>query len=215
LLRADALAAPTRAFAESVASLYELPRRLAVIHNGRNALPAITLERRRVVLTAGRLWDEGKNLAALDRAAARLSAPVLAAGPTEGPNGARVWLGHLTRLGALDEHALAHHFASASVFASPARYEPFGLAVLEAAQSGMALVLSDRPGFRELWDGAAIFVDPEDTDAFVAALEQGLDAAEEWGARAQAASRAYSAARMATETVALHRSVLPALALAD
>ena len=38
--------------------------------------------------TAGRLWDEGKNVAALDRAAARLGVPFQAAGPLDGPNGA-------------------------------------------------------------------------------------------------------------------------------
>ena len=38
--------------------------------------------------TAGRLWDEGKNLAVLDRAAARLPVSVDAAGPLRGPNGA-------------------------------------------------------------------------------------------------------------------------------
>ena len=48
--------------------------------------------------------------------------------------------------------------ARCPIFVSAARYEPFGLAVLEAAQAGCALVLSDIPTFRELWDGAALFV---------------------------------------------------------
>ena len=34
----------------------------------------------------------------------------------------------------------------------PARYEPFGLSILEAALSGCALVLGDLPSLRELWD---------------------------------------------------------------
>jgi glycosyltransferase involved in cell wall biosynthesis len=34
--------------------------------------------------------------------------------------------------------------------------------VLEAASAGAALVLSDIPTFRDLWDGAALFVDPRD-----------------------------------------------------
>jgi glycosyltransferase involved in cell wall biosynthesis len=44
-----------------------------------------------------------------------------------------------------------------------ARYEPFGLAVLEAAQAGCAVVLSDIPTFRELWDCAAVFVDADNS----------------------------------------------------
>ena len=58
----------------------------------------------------------------------------------------------------------------ASIFVSPARYEPFGLTVLEAARAGCALVLSDIPTFRELWSGAALFVDPSRPDELAAAL---------------------------------------------
>jgi glycosyltransferase involved in cell wall biosynthesis len=50
-------------------------------------------------------------------------------------------------------------------------YEPFGLTVLEAAISRCALVLSDIPTFRELWDGAALFVDPRKPADLHAALE--------------------------------------------
>ena len=61
--------------------------------------------------------------------------------------------------------------ARAAVFAAPARYEPFGLGILEAALSGCALVLGDIASLRELWDGAAEFVDPDDPQALAAALD--------------------------------------------
>ena len=126
------------------------------------------------MLTAGRLWDDGKGAALLDRIAPRLSAPIRAAGPTSGP-GTQAHLPHLALLGALDEPALAAAYAAATVFASPAHYEPFGLAVLEAAQAGMALVLSDIPTFRELWDGVATFVPANDEASWLDALEGALD----------------------------------------
>jgi glycosyltransferase involved in cell wall biosynthesis len=44
------------------------------------------------------------------------------------------------------------------------------LSVLEAAKSGCALLLSDIPTFRELWDGAALFVSPRDPNALRRAL---------------------------------------------
>jgi glycosyltransferase involved in cell wall biosynthesis len=56
------------------------------------------------------------------------------------------------------------------VFVSAATFEPFGLAVLEAAAAGCAPVLSDIPTFRELWDGAAVFVDPADAAGFAEAI---------------------------------------------
>ena len=66
--------------------------------------------------------------------------------------------------------ALLGEMESASVFVSPALYEPFGLSVLEAASAGCALLLSDIPTFRELWDGAAAFFDPRDSGQLIAAL---------------------------------------------
>jgi glycosyltransferase involved in cell wall biosynthesis len=58
----------------------------------------------------------------------------------------------------------------ASGYVSVALYEPFGLGVLEAAQAGCPLVLSDIPSFRELWAGAAIFVPPDDEQEIARSL---------------------------------------------
>ena len=58
----------------------------------------------------------------------------------------------------------------ASIFVAPSIYEPFGLAILEAARAGTPLVLADIPTFRELWDVAAIFAPPRDAAAIAAAI---------------------------------------------
>jgi glycosyltransferase involved in cell wall biosynthesis len=54
----------------------------------------------------------------------------------------------------------------------PARYEPFGLSVLEAALAGCALVLGDIPSLRELWRNRAVFVAPDDPEALENAIVQ-------------------------------------------
>jgi glycosyltransferase involved in cell wall biosynthesis len=165
----DALVAPSEAFALATRRAYGLSHAPEVVHNGR--VPGASAEAMDdIVFTAGRLWDEGKDLATLDRAAAQLDIPVLAAGPVEGPNGTAVSLPHLTRLGSLAGADVASWLSRGPIFVSTARYEPFGLAVLEAAQAGCALVLSDIPTFRELWDGAAVFVAPGDAAGFAAAI---------------------------------------------
>jgi glycosyltransferase involved in cell wall biosynthesis len=161
--RADHVVAPSRSFAEALYECYGTIRPIEIILNGREPLRTHCPARGRV-LTAGRLWDEGKNIKTLDAAAARLNWPVYAAGPLVGPNGAQSAGSHLQVLGPLAENALAEEYAGAAVFVSMALYEPFGLAVLEAAQAGCALILSDIPTFRELWDGAAVFVPPRDSD---------------------------------------------------
>lgn len=168
LLAADLTIAPSRAHARATAEAHDLPFEPVAIHNGRTpfARPAGDLAPH--AFTAGRLWDRGKNLAVLDRAAAGV--PILAAGPMVGPHGEQAAFDHLTPLGWLDDAALAAHLAARPVFVSAARYEPFGLAVLEAAKAGCALVLADIPTFRELWDGAAIFVAADDADGFAQAI---------------------------------------------
>jgi glycosyltransferase involved in cell wall biosynthesis len=167
---ADAVVAPSRAFASVTRRLYGLPSAPKVVHNGRSALPLAEAARHDCVFTAGRLWDEGKNLATLDSAAARLPVPVHAAGPMVGPNGARIAFDAIHSVGELGEAEIRRWLSARPVFASSALYEPFGLAVLEAAGAGCPLVLSDIPTFRELWDGAALFVPARDSEGFAAAI---------------------------------------------
>ena len=65
--------------------------------------------------------------------------------------------------------------ARASIYALPARYEPFGLSVLEAALSGCALVLGDIPSLRENWEERALFVSPDDHVALQYAIASLID----------------------------------------
>jgi glycosyltransferase involved in cell wall biosynthesis len=172
---ADALLAPTRAHALATARVCNLAHPPVVVRNGRarsGVSPRTTAPH---AFTAGRLWDTAKNAAALDRLAGRLSVPLRAAGSLDGPNGARGETRHLHCLGRLDDAGIAAELAGRPVFVSLARYEPFGLAVLEAAASGCALVLSDIPSFRELWDGAAAFVGADDDAAAAEAVQGFLD----------------------------------------
>ncbi len=156
----DLVVTPTRAFARAVQQAYGLTSLPASVHNGRKPAEAAHAGSEPFALTAGRLWDEGKNVAAFDEAAAFATVPFHAAGPLSGPNGATAELRSAKWLGNLLPEELAHQLARLPIFVSPALYEPFGLAVLEAAQAGCPLVLADRPTFRELWDGAALFVEP-------------------------------------------------------
>jgi glycosyltransferase involved in cell wall biosynthesis len=202
----DALVAPSGAFADATARVHALSRRPDVVWNGRRPR-AVTGAMVPFAFTAGRLWDEGKDLATLDRAAALLDIPVLAAGPSRGPNGAAVELPNLRLLGSLDAAALEAWLARGPIFVSAARYEPFGLAVLEAAQAGCALVLSDIASFRELWDGAALFVAPGDDAGFAAAvMELSRNQEQRSSLRVAALQRAgrYSAEAMALGMAAVH-----------
>jgi glycosyltransferase involved in cell wall biosynthesis len=171
LSRADFVVAPSAAYGSIVQRHYELPHTPLTVHNGRIASDAAPAARHDHALTVGRLWDTVKQAELLDAAAARLAVPFHAAGAIVGPHGERVALDHLHLLGQLDAAGIAERLAAQPVFVSAASFEPFGLAVLEAAQAGCALVLSDIPTFRELWDGAALFVPEQTPEAYAEAVE--------------------------------------------
>lgn len=143
-----------------------------VIPNGRHAADLYPESKDPLVFAAGRLWDPAKNLLVLEEVAARLAWPVLIAGEPRHPGSNRqVTTEHVRLLGQLPAYAVAAWLRRASIYAFPARYEPFGLSVLEAALAGCALVLGDLPTLRELWEGAAIFVSPDHPDDLRVALE--------------------------------------------
>ena len=82
----------------------------------------------------------------------------------------RVSTSNVHLLGRLYTEELVSWYAHASIYALPARYEPFGLSVLEAALSGCALVLGDIASLREIWWDAAVFVPPDDGNAIAHAI---------------------------------------------
>ena len=167
---AGAVVAPSHAMLEALRRHYRV-RGGTVVPNGCDPARYVAGPKEPIVLTAGRLWDPAKNLKRLVQAAPALPWPVYAAGDTTPPDGGvALDPGPVHLLGTLDREAMAAWMARAAVFALPARYEPFGLSVLEAALSGCALVLGDIASLRELWDGVAIFVPPEDPDTLRAAL---------------------------------------------
>ncbi len=66
-------------------------------------------------------------------------------------------------------------FAGADVFVSVPVYEDFGAAVLEAMACGIPVVCSNVPSLSEITSGAAIMVDPYDTEGIKCAILKVLD----------------------------------------
>lgn len=200
LTAADLVVAPTRAMLADTESLYGPLPHGRVVHNGRDPGRFRTARKEPVVFAMGRAWDVAKNLAALDAVAPRLAWPVELAGSLTHPEGGEAALPNLRCLGPLPAARVAERLSTAAVYALPARYEPFGLSVLEAALSGCALVLGDIASLRELWDGAALFVPPDDADALAGALDRLIREGalrEAMAIRAMRRARRYTSASMA------------------
>jgi glycosyltransferase involved in cell wall biosynthesis len=163
------------------------------------------------VLATGRLWDAAKNLIAVKACAAELPWPVYIAGPARGPDDTYFEGAPCRMLGALSRQALRAELARAAIYVAPARYEPFGLAVLEAAASGCALVLGRIPSLEENWTGAASFVAPEDHAQLGRVLRELIDDGarrEQLGASARARSRAFGAEAMTDAYHALYAELV-------
>ncbi len=207
---AAAVVAPTAAMRAAVERHYGPLGRGRVIYNGRRPDGFRPRRKEPFVLAAGRLWDEAKNVLALDRVADDLPWPVRVAGEVRDADGRAFKPRHVECLGCLAPEELADCLGRAALYALPARYEPFGLSVLEAALSGCALVLGDIPSLREVWGDAALFVPPNDPSRLRAALyELMTDASRrhDLAQRARRRARRYTPTRMAQEYMSLYESM--------
>jgi glycogen(starch) synthase len=209
---ADRIVAPTDWMLGQLRRHYGPLPGAEVIANGRRERDYAPAEKEAFVLGAGRIWDQAKNLELLARVAPRLPWPVHIAGPATPDGGAFTEeMPNVRFLGKLAADRLGDAYARAPLYVSTARYEPFGLTVLEAALSGCALVLADLPTFRELWKDAALFVPPDDEEALAATLRSLIDEPGWLTALAgQARRRAlrYGAERMVQRYLACYRRLI-------
>jgi len=172
LQAANLVVAPSASMLAALNKYYGSITQGRVVPNGSNPNTFNPAQKQEFVLTAGRLWDEAKNVEVLEHIAPQVLWPIYMAGEENHPHNEpqrhrkrREEGGSSVHLGRLSAEELARWYAMAAIYALPARYEPFGLSVLEAALSGCALVLGDIPSLREIWGEAAVFVPPDDGEA--------------------------------------------------
>jgi glycosyltransferase involved in cell wall biosynthesis len=193
--------APTAAMLQSLQTHYGPLANASRVPNGRSSDGFRPQRKEPFVFTAGRVWDPAKNIATVTSIAPQLPWPVALAGTADAEShGGAARLPGVRCLGHLSETALAQWLGRASIFALPARYEPFGLLPLEAALSGCALVLGDIPSLREVWADAAEYVDPGSAGAVRDAIKRLIAAPRLLQARGAAAREhalAYTPATMA------------------
>jgi glycogen synthase len=192
LAAADVVVAPTRAQLRSLERLYGFVGPRLVIANGRR--PLRPRPKRYVIAADGRAWDEAKGLDALAR--------VDPGWPVEIADGSR---------SDADVEAL---LARAAIFAAPANYEPFGLAAVEAASAGAALVLGDIAGLREVWGDAAVYVsDERELERALTLLVRHEQLRDDYASRARRRALRYSPERMASAYLALYTRLTASVAV--
>lgn len=85
----------------------------------------------------------------------------------------------VTELGWVEEGEMAWLYSNASCLVFPTLYEGFGLPLTEAFASGVPAIASDIPVLREIADGAARFVPPNDPETWRSAVLELASAPEE------------------------------------
>jgi len=208
---AAAVVTPTAWMGAALAESFSLPRGCQVIPNAVSVGPAPDPARSRKfqAITAGRLWDEAKGLDTLRDL--HVTIPLLVAGENvfESPDPNASWPGNLVSLGPLSPAELHAVFRESSFYLCTSRYEPFGLAPLEAALCGCAIICRDIPSLREVWgDSALYYTDNETLAKLIKAL--GWDYQLLSGAQTRAHQRAlqYTPERMADSYLHLFQKIL-------
>ncbi len=220
LSKATAVVAPSRWMLEALSAYYLRPAHSAVVYNGRNPglfNPHGTKED--LVVSVGRLWDHAKQVILLSKCDPTVT--VYIAGSDKHPDdtveGARPAYPARRKVhfrGPQSENQLSHLYSRASMYAATSRYEPFGLAPLEAAFSRCAIIANDIPTFHEIWGEAACYFRYNDADDLARTLDR-LHRDRELrltyaNLAYHRARQRYTAARMVDDYMNLYESLVPA-----
>ena len=221
IAEASCVVAPSSWMLEMLRCCYGAAAREEVIYNGRNPIffnPYVSKEDS--VMAVGRLWDAGKQVFLLTQHEHPL--PVCIVGsdhPVAAPRipiraDVKVSLDQMkvALKGPQTEAQLRMLYSRSAIYAATARYEPFGMAALEAALSRCAIVANDIPSYREIWEDAALYFranDGESLASVLRALSDDRDLRRNYANRAyQRARERFNSKRMIDDYLALYRSML-------
>lgn len=214
LLGAERVVAPSEWMLKSLQQNYSAPTPARVIYNGRKESKFGSAGRKSdCVLSVGRLWDEAKQIKLL--LARKQCVPVRIAGSSKHPDNASAaeppHVDNVQICGEQDEAQLRTLYSDSACYAATSRYEPFGLAPVEAALSRCALIANDLPVFHELWGDSAFYFKRNDPDALAEAVRIAF---EDSRLRSRCADLAFerararfSSERMVSEYEQLYREV--------
>lgn len=206
---ADVVVAPCKTMMRYVEKYYNPECRKVVIYNGADMTVFHPASKKNFIFSMGRLWDEAKNVNLLLAAAAEIKYHIFIAGDLRENQHLPL---NVHFLGRLTHSQVVTWLSEAAVYALPVIYEPFGYTFLEAAFSECALVTGDIESMREIWPGAAVFVNPSDSHSLAEAINSLMeDEQRRVNLVAEAKKKAtadYSLEGMTSEYISLYNNVL-------
>lgn len=157
LQQADLVVTPSKSTLQDLYKHYGEFAPSLVIYNGIDSHYTQNILKEPFIFTAGRLWDEAKNINAIASISQALYWPVFAAGD---PKTNIYETEKLHIIGNKPHNEILEWMKRSTIFCLPALYEPFGLTALEAASCGCVLVLSNIDSFKEIWADTALYIEP-------------------------------------------------------
>jgi glycosyltransferase involved in cell wall biosynthesis len=209
---ADMIVAPSISMLNELKRIYLNFENYKVIYNGSDIYPG-RKPKEPFVFSAGRLWDEAKNIECLDKAAINVNWPVYVAGQNRHPDGGKIIFENIKSLGTLTRPQMVDYMSRACVFAMPVKYEPFGLSILEAALCKCVLVLGNIKTLREIWQDCAVYADPNEPSQFAKQINRLIEQPEllkYYSKKALQKAELFTIRRMINEYVSLYGSMVSA-----
>ncbi|MFC4874030.1 glycosyltransferase family 4 protein [Negadavirga shengliensis] len=204
--------APSYAILQQAKTVYNIYSPSMVIPHGTEELDFPYLPKEPLIFCAARLWDESKNIRALDKIAPYIDWPIYVAGDLNDPvTGKTFTADNIHLLGNIERNELAAWLQKAIIYTQPSLYEPFGLGVLEAASHGCTLILQNQPTFRELWNDAACFVDFKNPEEAIAKFNQIINnglVLQNLSFKAKKRSKLYNVLQMAEKYISLYHYLI-------
>lgn len=167
----DVVVCPSNSMLEQLERIHPIEAETRVIHSGRNGTVGGPLKKEPMILCSGRIWDHENDLRALSSLAERLPWPIYVSGEIRDPkSGGPAFSDKVNLLGKLSMSQLSPWMRRAAIYLCPSKYEPYGLAVTEAARHGCALALANIGSLREIWGNTALYFDCGDSGDMEACL---------------------------------------------
>jgi len=227
IAHADVVVAPSAWMLDRIQACYGRPRREEVIYPGRNPIffnPYVSKDD--CVMTVGRLVDAGKQVSLLTQHVHPI--PICIVGAEQTVPVPRIPIRADVKVatdqtsvairGPQTEAQLRALYSRAAIYAATARYEPLGMAALEAAFSRCAIVANDIPSFREIWGDAALYFRTNDAGSLAESIRE---LSQDRSLRRAYAEMAYTRARerfttkrMIDDYLQVYRSLIGAKSLA-
>lgn len=161
LRASDAVVAPGQSTLSAAAAIYGPFKSSRTIPQGRCAYTFRSGVKKSYIFSNGKLNDDAHNLKLLLEAAPEIDYPIYIA-DSQGHMNNKNLPENVFLTGPLYGKKLRDWMSSASIYVLPAKYEPFGYSLVDAALSKCALIGGNITSFRENWGKAMHYVENKD-----------------------------------------------------